>query len=904
MAPEIRRPDPDALLARVAEEGASGRGGRLKVFLGAAPGVGKTFAMLNAARELAGRGIDVVVGLVETHGRRETEALLEGLEVVPRRRFDYKGRELEEMDLDALLTRRPAVALVDELAHTNVPGSRHERRHQDVAELLDAGIDVFTTVNVQHLESLNDLVEQLTGVRVRETVPDAFLDRLEEIVLVDLPPRELIERLRQGKVYVPERARAALERYFSPSNLAALRELALQVAADRVDADLREHLAARAEDPGVGIRPRLLVAVDGHEHTEYLVRTARRMAERRQMPWAVAYVETGSLRSRTDTASLDAAFQLARRLGGETITLRGDDVADELLAFARKHAVTALLVGRTRERPIARLFRRTITQRLLDRGAHLELTIVNTPVARRRSRRRLALGEVPWSDRARELGFASAVTALAVALSALLERWLPVASLALVFLCAVVVVAVRTRRTASVFAALLGFVAYNFFFTEPRMTLRIQGGHDVIAVFSFLIAALVCGHLAWRLRAQVVRLRTANEHAGELTALGRELASAVDERQVWNAGCARLASALDCESVLLVREPGGGPLRRTASHPAGLQLEDNDLAAADWVATHGQPAGRFTPTLSASPWWLVPLVVEDGCLGTVGLRFAEAMPGGLNDEQRRLAEAMIQQVALAADRTRLAASLEAARAEGETERLRTALLSSVSHDLRSPLTAVIGAASSLASYGGEMSRPDQKDLVELIRSEGERLDRYIQNLLDMTRLGSGPMKLERDWIGVDELLATAVGRLSKQFPAIEVRTRLESGLPLLFVHPALVEQALFNVLENAAKFSPAGAAIDVRAARSDGKLVVDVRDRGPGIPEEERRKVFDLFYRAARGDRTPRGSGLGLTIVRGLIGAHQGRVEALAGDDGVGTTIRITLPLPEPPRGGTFDDLT
>lgn len=895
------RPDPDALLVSVHADEAARSGGRLRIFLGAAPGVGKTYAMLNAARELERQGVDVVVGIVETHGRAETEALLLGLEVVPRRRLIHRDRAFEELDLDAVLARRPRVVLVDELAHHNVPGSRHDRRYQDIGELLDAGIDVYTTLNVQHVESLADRVEQLTGVRVRELVPDAFLDRLTDIVLVDLPPRELIERLRQGKVYVPERAQAALQSYFSPTNLGFLRELAMQVAADRVDAGLREQLAGRGRAGGPAIRPRLLVAVDGHEHTEYLVRAARRFAERGNMPWVVAHVETEAARSRTDVAGLHAAFQLARRLGGETVTLRGASVVDELLAYAQRRGVTSVLLGRSGAGLVARHLNRTITQRFLSRGAHFELTIIGTPASRRLSRRRLAEGRSSWADRGRHLAYATLVVGACAGLSALLQAWLPVASLALVFLCGVVVVATRTRRAISVYAAVLGFLAYNFLFTEPRFTLRIQGAHDLAAVFCFLAAALLCGHLAWRLRAQVVRLRAANEHAAVLAAMGGELAGVMDEEQIWRAGSIRLAEALGCHCVVLVGEPGRGPLHRAAWHPSGNRLEEKDLVAAEWVVGHSQAAGRYTSTLSGSLWWFLPLMGETGCLGAVGLLFPPSQ-ALIAEEQQRLAEALIQQMALAADRTRLAASLEAARAEGETERLRTALLSSVSHDLRSPLTAVIGAASSLATYEGDLSAADQRELVALIRSEGERLDRYIQNLLDMTRLGSGPMKLARDWVALEEIVATAVDRLRKVAPGVVIHIDLPDGLPLLYVHPALIEQALFNVIENAAKFSPPSAAIELRATRVGDTVVLDIVDRGPGIPEEERRKIFELFYSAARGAGR-RGTGLGLTIVRGLIAAHQGRVEALAPPDGVGTIIRITLPIsdPQPPSAGVYE---
>jgi two-component system sensor histidine kinase KdpD len=896
------RPEPDALLRRLAAEEGGPRAGRLKVFLGAAPGVGKTYAMLAAAGELRRQGLDVVVGVVETHGRAETAALLDGLEVLPRRSLEYKGRDLEELDLDGLLKRRPKIALIDELAHTNVPGSRHQRRYQDVEELLEAGIDVFATLNVQHFESLNDVVEQITGVRVRETVPDAFLDRMRDVVLVDLPPGELIERLRQGKVYVPDRARAALDRFFQPSNLAALRELAMHAAADRVDADLRESLRALGGPAVPALGRRVLVAVDGHEHTEYLVRMTRRFAERRQAPWTVVFVETGS--ARTDRAALARALELARRLGGETAILRGVQVVDEILDYATRHGVGSVLIGRTRDRPWARFFGRTITQRLLDRGARFELTIVNTPYARRRSRRWLS-GERSsaerWSAASREFGLATAAIGIASGIAALLDRWLPTASLGMVLLCGVVVVAVRARPAAAAYATVVGALSYNFFFTDPRFTLRIASAHDVVAVATFLLAGLVCGRLAARQRGQVVMLRAANEHTRAVQMLGERLSATTDMDQVLQAGAEGIAAALGCEAAIWRSStPPSSGIALAAAQPPTAEISANDLAAADWVASHGQAAGRFTATLTGSPWWLLPLG-EDPPHGAVGLRFPAAVER-LTDEQRILASALAQQVAIAVERVLLAAALERTRIEGESDRLRTALLSSVSHDLRSPLSAVIGAASTLSAFGETMPSDDRRQLLDSIRGEGERLDRYIQNLLDMTRLGAGTVKLERDWVSLDELLGSAIQRLRRISPEVEVRLHLAADLPLLSAHGALLEQAFFNVLENAAKFSPPGAPIDVTAARSADdarQLLLDFVDRGPGIPEAERRRVFDMFHSVERGDRGGggRGSGLGLTIVRGMVGAHGGRVEAIEGTAGRGTRIRITLPLHEPPRG-------
>ncbi len=866
---------------------------RLKVFLGAAPGVGKTYAMLSAARELKRQGVDVVVGLVETHGRAETAALLEGLEVLPRRPVRYQTssgteRDFTEFDLDAALARKPAVLLVDELAHSNLPGGRHERRWQDIAELLDAGIEVYSALNVQHLESLNDQVRRITGVAVRETVPDAFLDRARDIVLVDLPPRELIGRLKQGKVYVPETAAAALDSFFSPTNLAALRELAVDTIASHVDSDLREHMLARG---GVmPVRRRVLAAIDGHAQSEYLVRVARRIAERRGAPWSVAYVDVGTTLDNARRERLDAAMRLARRLGGESIILRGHAIADELIAHADREGVGQIILGRTRERPLARMLGRSLTQLLLRRGAHLELTIIATPAERAQARRRLRL---PGGRGSRsEYVYATLATLVAFGLSFIADRYLSVANLSLIFLTAVLAVAVRTRMAVAVYTAILCFLGYNFFFAPPRYTLAIANADDVLAVTLFLVVALVCSRLATRLASQVESLRASHAQARALLALGQQLSTSTDAAGIRDAGARALAHALRCGASVLARD-AEQVLRVMAGAPGEYTLSTRDLAAADWSDRHGEQAGCYTDTLNAASCWMLPLGSEGRSLGVAALRFDPAL-GEPDLDTRSLALAMTQDIGQALERARLSDELEGARVQGETERLRNALLSSVSHDLRSPLASMIGAAGTLVSYEEKLPREERQQLLEAILGEGQRLDRYIQNLLDMTRLGHGTLKLNRDWTDSAEIVAAAVTRLRKLFPDLRVETVAPSDVVLLYVHPALIEQALFNILENAARFSPPDEALRVTVHVVGDRLLIDVADRGPGIPEDERARIFDMFYSVSRGDRAPQGTGLGLAICRGMIGAHGGSVEALPGD-GIGTTIRISLPLPPPP---------
>lgn len=907
----------DALLGELKRQTA----GRLTVFLGAAPGVGKTYAMLSRARELQKQGVDIVVGIVETHGRAETAALLDGLDIIPRQRFDYQGRQLEELDIDAVLARRPRVAIIDELAHRNAPGSRHERRWQDVEELLDAGIDVCTAVNIQHLESLNDVVHRITGVRVSETVPDALFDRLRDIRLVDLPPRELIERLKQGKVYLPEQAERALQAFFLPSNLAALRELAMQTAADRVDEDLRETQAARGL-PGLALRRRVLVAIDGLGSSEYLVRAGRRIAERRDAPWSVVTVQSspGVKVDPARQAELDRAFALARNLGADTEVVHGTRIPDALLDHAARDGSSTIVIGRTRERPFARMVNRTLTQQLLQHGAHYELVIISAPQARARARRRWD-SPVTWLGRY-DLALALLATLVAIAGAWFAERWLGLSDLSMVFIVAVVLVAARTRMTAAVIAAGLCFLAYNFFFIEPRFTFYIGARQGVVTVFLFLIAALAAGRLASQLRAQVLALRAANAHVTVLRGLGQQLSAAADLGGVLQAGRAALERHLGAGAWLRVDGDGEDAGAGVEVFSNGAELVDIDRAARDWGLSHGQPAGRFTDTLAGAAWWWLPLRKEQNIggaageagadvIGIVGLRFG-ADVRRLSFAQRRLAEAMAEDIAQAALRARLVADLEKARVSNETERLRSALLSSVSHDLRSPLAAMIGSAGSLAGYSDAMSAEDRKNLLDTILVEGERLDRYIQNLLDMTRLGHTGLSLKRDWIGVDELIGSATGRLRRYQPGVQVNVTLSPGLPPIWVHPALVEQALFNVLENAAKFSPPDEPITITARLADpvdddaGRtrgevLQLDVRDRGPGIPEDERGRIFDMFYSVERGDRGRHGTGLGLTIAQGMVGAHGGNVVALPGPDGRGTVIRITLPLITPLKSSDAD---
>lgn len=871
----------DALLAEMPREGR----GRLKVFLGAAPGVGKTFAMLQAAQAQQRQGVDLRVGLVETHGRAETEAMLTGLPQQPLRHLEYRGVALAEMDLDGLLANPPKLVLVDELAHSNAPGSRHAKRWQDVQELLDAGIDVYTTVNVQHLESLNDQVRDITGVQVRETLPDWVLQEADEILLVDLPPRELLERLREGKVYVPEQARAAIDAFFSQTNLTALRELAMQTAAARVDADLNRRYRQQGQE-APSVRGRLLLGIDGDAQAERLVRHASRVAERRHLPWSVVHVDTGAERDEERLGNLQAAQQLAERLGGEVVLLRGSSVADTLIEHARERRASLILVGRSRQRLRRRWrFGRGLAERLLSLGEGLEISVLDTEAERAQgsSRARAAL---PWRDYLLAPLAAVLASGLALGLSRLLE--LP--NISLIFLAAVLVVAVRSSLGPALLCAGLSFLAYNLLFIEPLLSLKIARQEDVLTLVFFLLMAALTGNLATRQRRQLQSLRRTQAETTALLELSRKLTAATDRQAVLSAAMQQFALWSDVEVSLLSRSRDG-----IWKVEAGVQrlLNEQERAAADWSWQHGQPAGLGSGTLPNGRWWWWPLAGEEGPLALLGIAPKDERP--LSPERRRLIAALGQPLAQALERAQLAEDLEAARLHGQTEELRSALLASVSHDLRTPLTAMRGSIDSLLALGEQIPLSDRRELLEGTRDEAERLDRYIQNLLDMTRLGHGGLKLARDWVAPADIVASAVQRLRLVLAPLQLELLVPQQLPLLYVHAALIEQALVNVLENAARFSPAQGRLQLAVEADQDELRILVADQGPGIPEAEREKIFDMFYTAARGDRGGQGTGLGLAICQGMVGAHGGRVTVGEGLNGRGACLTLHLPLhPQP----------
>ncbi|HET7714636.1 MAG TPA: sensor histidine kinase KdpD [Bauldia sp.] len=888
MADVDTRPEPEALLAEAAKEGR----GKLKVFLGAAPGVGKTYAMLEDARRRKSEGTDVVVALVETHGRSDTEALLAGIEAVPRRRVPYRDRLLTEMDLDAVLARRPQLALIDELAHSNVPDSRHPKRWQDVEEVLEAGIDVYTTLNIQHLESLNDIVARISKVRVRETIPDKVLELADEIELIDLPPEELITRLRQGKVYVPDQIARAVQNFFSKGNLTALRELAMRVAADRVDAQMIAHMRSRAIAGPWPTEDRILVCINESPVAKTLVRTAKRAAERARAPWIAVHVMTPSFQSLPDTSkdAIADATRLAESLGAEVVTLNTDsEVVEAILDFARSRNVSRIIVGRPRPRRLlARFSRESVGEKLIHRAEDFELTLVSPEKERARQSIITAPKLTPERDPESYLWAIGAVAA-ATGIAYLVDDILPVESLALVFLVPVLAVAARLGLWPSLCASVVSFLVYNFFFTEPHFTLNVADEGVVLTLFLFLAVAILTGNLAARLRSQVAAQRGIFRRTANLYAFSRKIAGAASFDDVVWAAVHHVASTLQCRSLVL-SPAAEGHLAIAGGYPPEDQLGARDWGAAKWAWERGEPAGWSSQTLPSSEWLFLPLKTTQGIVGVLGVSFESGKQ--LTPDDRRLLDTLVDQVAIAIERARLTADIEESRVLSETERLRAALLSSVSHDLRTPLVSILGAATSLLESGNTLSPDGQRQLAETIRQEGERLNRYVQNLLDMTRISYGALSLKTEWIEPRELVGRAMRQVRDDLRGYKVSIDVPLSLPVVRGDPVLLQQTLVNVLDNAGKYAPAGTEITVSAAKRGNAIVLAVTDQGPGIPEADRERVFDMFYRV-RGEDSPNrgGTGLGLAIARGILEAHGGTVRALAGPRGMGTRVEIELPL-------------
>ncbi len=882
------RPSADALLAEAQRH----ERGRLKIFLGAAPGVGKTFEMLSQARRKRSEDVDVVIGIVETHGRQETQALVRDLPMVPRRSLEYRGRAMEELDLDAVLKRHPQLVLVDELAHTNVPGSRHARRHQDVQELLDAGIDVYTTLNVQHLESYNDLVERITGVAVRETIPDAMLDLATDIELIDLPPDDLIERLRQGKVYIPEQAQRALENFFTRGNLLALRELALRAAAERVDDDLSNFMRAHGIHGPWPTRGRLLVCIDATPGSEALLRSAKRLAEQRHLPWTALYVQTlGTQTFAAALQQLESNLALAAELGGESATITANRVSLGVLDYARTCNVAQIVVGRPHgSARWRRWWRGSLAEWLFEHARDFEVTVISAdqPFVSAAGRHR-SVTRHWWSLTERGVLYALGACLLSTLLAFAVDRWFDLEDLSAVFLVGVTAAGVFGGLSAALLACVLSYLLCNFFFVEPRYTLEISSAADVRTLLMFLGVGSVIGILSGRLQRQAADARLNTLRTAMLFDFTRRLATAINDRDLRQAAAAGIEEILGRHCVV-VPAAATARLQITDDLQRTLGWRETEMAAAHWSLQHRELAGAATTTLPAATWCFVPVLAGDQPVGVIALEQVSSATA-LNAEERRLLHSLQAQLATAWERFVLLKHAEHAKVQRAAEGLRSALLASVSHDLRTPLVSVIGSLSAMRELAGQLDAENHAQLVNTALQEAERLNRLIQNLLDATRLAQGGLALQLTAVAVDEVLHDAVGRLGD---AVRERIvfELQPGLPAARADRGLLGQAITNLVENALKYSPPGSQVRLHSEEHAGRIEIAVLDQGPGIAAEEQARIFDLFYRAEQRDSGVTGSGLGLAICKGFIEAMGGLINVHSGAV-QGSRFVISLPIDE-----------
>lgn len=878
-----KRPSPKELLQLAAQE----QRGKLKVFLGMAPGVGKTYAMLSAARALKADGIDVVVGLVETHGRSETAALLDGLEVLARKPVDYRRRTLMEFDVDAAIARKPKLLLVDEFAHSNAPGMLYVKRYQDVEEVLLNGIDVWTTLNIQHLESLTDVVERITGVRVQETVPDKVLEKADEIVVVDLPPDDLIQRLKDGKVYLPENARRAIDQFFRPGNLTALRELALRRTADRVDEQMLAQLRQQGIEGPWPTAERILVLVGSDEGANKVIRTASRLATSQKADWIALHLNADDANpDRSATRRIEKSMRLAQRLGASTSRLNAKDLTGEVLAYAARNNITQIVIGKSRAGWWGRLTGLSLSRDLVARARGISITII-APEETEKVSWRIALPDLETLSAA--MAAASAAVAAATLVAVGLERLTPLPNVSLIYLVAVLTCAMRLGLASAIAASLLSSLAYNFFFIEPLYTFTIAEPYEVLALFIFLTVAFITGTMAARLRKHVQASRERAEVTGALFEFSAKLSAATGSEQVLDLLANQISHLVRGRCVVLTAR-GDAPLAIRASWPPEDRLGTSDNAAARWSFEKREPAGRGTGTLPTAQYEFRPLGSATP-LGVVGFE-PEADTDILSPATSATLQSFLEQAAIAMERTLLVDRATAAETEAEGEKLRAALLSAISHDLRTPLSSIVGSVTSLRTLGDKMPKDERSDLLLTIEEEANRLSRFVTNLLDMTKLEAGAVEMRQDVIDVAEAVKAAVVHARAVFPERQISLKVAPELAPVRSDATLLEQVVFNILENAHKYSPAGSATQVVIEADKGNVTISVTDQGIGIPKASLAKVFDKFYRVAAGDGRPAGTGLGLAICAGLVQAMGGTIAAESPVKGhLGTRITVRLPV-------------
>lgn len=884
------RPDPDILLKSLREQEDQSKRGHLRVFLGMSAGVGKTYSMLRAAQGRMREGCDVLIAVVETHGRKETMALVENLPILPKKKSEYKGVILEEMDLDAILVRRPQLVLVDELAHTNVPGSRHEKRYQDVIEILESGIDVYTTINVQHLESRKDVVEKITGVLIRETVPDSILELASQIEVVDITPGELLKRLKEGKVYLGDKAERAAQNFFKQDSLTALREIALRFTAEKVDQELQRYLEIKPAGGPWQTNERLMVAVSHSPYSERLIRATRRLAYNLEAPWIAVHIDSGIRLSDTDQSQLAKNLNLARELRAEVVTTADMDIPNALRRIAKQKNVTQIVVGRPTKRWIRdTIFGGSLLDRLVRESWEIDVHVIrqdDVPIYR-----------TPlWVKFDFDSGFLPywntfcflAGTAL---LSGFVESLIGYRAVGFIFLLSVLTVGMLSRLGPVIFSAVLSVLVWNFFFIPPRLTFHISEPEDFILSITYLLVAVIIGTLTARVRKHQLLIRENEERTNVLYEVLRDISSTRDKTEFLTKVVERVSQVLEGECSILLKDKEGNLVRSQKRYYA-VHVDDKEMAVAQWAFGKKKAAGWSTDTLSHSKGLYIPL---EGDIEVVGVFvYFPTGPRKLSLEQENLLFSICSQLGRSLERHFIDNRLRENEKLQESEKLHQTLLSSISHEMRTPLTAIMGSASALEDENTPDTREFRKVIASELSAAGDRLNRVIENLLDMSRLNSGAMAIRREWHDIHDLVGVSLQRLGRNLEKHQVRTEMPDELPLIEMDFRLMEHAFSNLLINAVMYTPPGTEIRVSSKVHDGKLLLIVEDSGPGIPEESIPRLFDKFYRVP--GSTPGGTGLGLSIVKSIVEFHKGEITAENRDKG-GARFVIALPLGSPPEG-------